>query len=189
MENGYSEFFKGHFLMAMPELADPNFSKTVTLICEHAPAGAVGIVVNRVHQFLTGKDIFDELKIEYSPGVENIPIHIGGPVHIDEIFLLHGPPFGWQGCLPVTSGLALSTTMDVLKEIAMGKGPESFIIALGCSGWASGQLENELRENAWLITSVFEEIIFQTPVSERWEEAVKKLGINPSSLSGKAGNA
>ena len=189
MENEIPVSLKGQFLMAMPNLADPNFHQTVTFICEHTSEGAVGIVVNRVHPPLSGKDIFDELKIEYLPGAESIPIHIGGPVHINEIFVLHGPPFGWEGCRMITPSLALSNTKDILEALSMGRGPKSFIITLGCAGWGPGQLESEIKQNAWLTAPVSEDIIFQLPLEARWKGAVKKVGIDPALLSNTAGHA
>jgi putative transcriptional regulator len=189
MENNSPVSFKGQFLMAMPLLVDQNFYQTVTCICEYTPAGAVGIVVNKVHPSLSGKDIFNELEIESISGVESIPIHIGGPVHIGEIFVLHGSPFGWEGCLMITSNLAMSNTRDILEAVAMGRGPKSFIVALGCAGWGPGQLESEIKENAWLTSPVFEEILFNMPIEERWEEAIKKVGVDPAMLLNTSGHA
>ena len=189
MENNSPVSFKGQFLMAMPLLVDQNFYQTVTCICEYTPAGAVGIVVNRVHPSLSGKDIFNELEIESISGAESIPIHIGGPVHIGEIFVLHGPPFGWEGCLMITSNLAMSNTRDILEAVATGRGPKSFIVALGCAGWGPGQLESEIKENVWLTSPVFEEILFDMPIEERWEEAIKKVGVDPAMLLNTSGHA
>ncbi|QTA93623.1 UPF0301 [Desulfonema magnum] len=189
MENNYLASLKGQFLMAMPGLADPNFALTVTCVCEHTPEGAVGIIINQVHSFLSAKDIFDELKIKYKPETASIPIYLGGPVHMGEIFILHGPPFGWEGCVMITSTLALSNTRDILEAIAMGGGPESLIIALGCAGWGPYQLESEIRQNSWLTSPVSEDIIFDISVDVRWKEAVRKMGIDPDLLSDTAGNA
>ncbi|MFC1828013.1 YqgE/AlgH family protein [Thermodesulfobacteriota bacterium] len=189
MEDSQPGSLKGQFLTSMPSLMDPNFYQTVTCICEYAEAGTVGIVVNRVHPSLSGKDIFEELGIAYEPGAESIPIHIGGPVHIGEIFMLHGPPFDWEGCLSITPSLAMSNTKDLLLAVAMGRGPKSYIIALGCAGWASGQLEAEIRENAWLICPVYEDIIFDVAVKERWEATMNKMGIDPAKLLDTAGHA
>ena len=189
MENNSPVSFKGQFLMAMPLLVDQNFYQTVTCICEYTPAGAVGIVINRVHPSLSGEDIFNELEIESIYGAESIPIHIGGPVHIGEIFVLHGSPFGWEGCFMITSNLAMSNTRDILEAVAMGRGPKSFIVALGCAGWGPGQLESEIKENAWLTSPVFEEILFDMPIEERWEEAIKKVGVDPAMLLNTSGHA
>jgi putative transcriptional regulator len=180
---------KGHFLMAMPGLMDPNFVKSVTCISEHTADGAVGIVINRVHPNFNATVIFDELLIPYGPQAENIPIHIGGPVHRNELFVLHGPPFHWDGLLMITDDLALNNSKAVLEAIGMGDGPRQFMIALGCAGWGSGQLEWEMKENAWLTTPCEKDILFELPTSKRWEHAIKKLGIDPDLLIETAGNA
>jgi putative transcriptional regulator len=180
---------KGQFLLAMPSLLDPNFYQTVTCICEHNESGTMGIIVNRVHHSLTAKDIFEELTIVHGPGMDSIPIYLGGPVHLGEIFILHGPPFNWKASLMITPSLAMSNTRDILEAIARGSGPQTFIIILGCAGWGPGQLESEIKENAWLNYPIFEENIFEMPVELRWEEAVKKLGIDPTLLSDRAGHA
>jgi putative transcriptional regulator len=189
MELNYPDSLKGHFLIAMPELADPNFIQTVIFICEHTQAGAVGLVVNRLHSFLAGKDLYDELKMEYVPAAESVAVFAGGPVHVNEIFILHGPPFDWQGCLAVTPTLAMSNTIDILQSVAMGRGPDDFIITLGCAGWGPGQLESEIKGNVWLTVSASKEILFAIPVESRWEAAMRKVGIDPALLSGKAGHA
>lgn len=188
MEN-QSGSLKGHFLIAMPNLRDPNFHQTVTIICEHNPEGAFGIVVNRIHDTITAADIFKELKIDFEPGVADIPIHIGGPVHIGEIFIVHGPPLNWEASLMVTSGIALSNTWDILEAIAQSRGPQPVMMTLGCAGWGPGQLDAELRENAWLTTPAVGEIVFGCPVERRWGEAVRRMGIDPALLAHTAGNA
>lgn len=180
---------KGHFLMAMPGLLDPNFHQTVTLICEHSQDGALGLVINRRHAFLTCAEIFKELKIEYAPAAALSPVYIGGPVHGGEIFMLHGPPFAWEACLMISPTLAMSNSRDILEAIAVNRGPDAFMVCLGCAGWGPGQLEAELRENAWLTFPAQEEIIFDAAVEDRWERALKRMGIDPSLLSATSGNA
>lgn len=180
---------KGQFLLAMPKMADPNFSRTVTCLAEHNLEGAMGIVVNRIHPSLTGKDIFEELKIESTSHASSIPLHIGGPVNITTLFVVHGPPFHWQGSHMITPTLGLSNTRDILEAIGMDRGPASFLLALGCAGWEPGQIEAEVRENVWLTNDISEEIIFNTPVELQWEAAVRKMGIDPASLSDVAGHA
>ena len=184
-----SDFLKQHFIIAMPGLMDPNFSQTVTCICEHTSMGALGIVINRIHPFATAKEIFEELEIAYRPEKGSAPIYAGGPVHSGEIFILHGPPLHWEGSIPISSFLAMGNTKDLLCAIAAGKGPGSFMIALGCAGWGPGQLESEIKANAWLTGPLIEEIIFHTPVEMRWQEAVRKLGIDPAFLADTAGHA
>jgi putative transcriptional regulator len=189
MPSIYAGSLKGHFLVAMPGLADPNFSQTVTCVCEHNEQGAMGIVINRIHDGLWAKDIFEELSIRGGMNAGSIPIHAGGPVHRGELFILHGEPLVWEASLRVTPSLALTNTRDILEAIASGQGPKAFMISLGCAGWGPGQLEAEIKENAWLTHPVFDENIFVLPVALRWEEVLKKLGVNPALLSDAAGHA
>jgi putative transcriptional regulator len=183
------ESFKGNFLIAMPAMADFNFSHTVTCMSEHSPDGALGIIVNRVLPAVSAKSIFEELKLEYTAQADRVPIHIGGPVHENEIFILHGEPFSWEGCLMITPTIAMSNTMDIIRAVARGQGPESFIIALGCAGWGPGQLEYEITQNAWLTCPVDERIVFRCPIETRWDDAVRMMGIDPMLLSATPGHA
>lgn len=189
MESGFAGSLKGQFLLAMPGLADPNFYQTVTCICEHNQQGAMGLIINRVHDDLNAKDIFEELGIAFDPVAASIPIYHGGPVHMGEIFVLHGPPFQWEATMMITRNLALSNTSDILEALARGRDPQSFLIALGCAGWGPGQLETEIKQNAWLTFPIYEENIFELPVEMRWTEALKKIGVDPTWLSDTAGHA
>ena len=180
---------KGHLLMAMPALADPNFQQTVTCVSEHTSDGALGIVVNRVFDGLAATHIFEELEIESNAAAGKIPVHYGGPVHGNELFVLHGAPFDGDGILKINEGLALNNSRQILETIAMGTGPSQFLIALGCAGWGAGQLEWELKENAWLSIPCVPDIVFELPIEDRWESAINKLGIDPDQLSITAGNA
>lgn len=180
---------KGHFLIAMPDMVDFNFYQTVTCLSEHNASGAVGVVINRVLPSVSAKAIFKELDLAYTIDADAVPVHIGGPVHENEIFILHGPPFAWQGCLKITPTLAMSNTIDLLTAIARGEGPAAFIIALGCAGWAGGQLEQEMADNAWLTCPLNEKIVFESPVEDRWAAAVRMLGIDPGLLSHTPGHA
>jgi putative transcriptional regulator len=189
MTDDYESSLRGQLLLAMPGLQDPNFSQTVTCISEHNRGGALGLVINRVHPTLTGMDIFEELQMPYAPGVGSVPIHLGGPVHLGEIFILHGPPFGWHGCLAFTPELALSTSKDVLEAISLAQGPKDFLISVGCAGWGVDQLESEIKQNAWLTCPANHEILFEIPVDARWEQAMSAMGINPVLLSDDAGHA
>jgi putative transcriptional regulator len=183
------DYLKGQFLIAMPSLADPNFNRTVTCISEHTADGAVGVIINRVHPSLVAEIIFEELEINFSPQQGSLPLHLGGPVHVGEIFILHGPPFGWEGTLMVTPTVAMSNTKDILAAIAQGRGPREFILALGCAGWGPDQLEFEIKANAWLTYPIAEDIMFGHPVEARWDEAVRRMGIDPLLLSETSGNA
>ncbi|MDD2604188.1 MAG: YqgE/AlgH family protein [Desulfobacteraceae bacterium] len=189
MAHSLSETFKGQFLIAMPSLLDPNFSHTVICLGVHNDQGAMGVVINRLHADIRLRDVFAELKLGCQDEIADVPLYIGGPVHTNEIFILHGPPLKWQGSFNINPQLALSNSIDLLAAIGEGNGPKNFIVTLGCAGWGPGQLEAEIRQNAWLTCPVSEDILFQVPVSHRWERAVKGLGIDPALLSTTAGNA
>lgn len=180
---------KGEFLIAMPELNDPNFSRTVVCICEFSSQGTLGMIVNRHYSAFSARDLFNELSIEYTAEAEILPIYNGGPVNIGDVFVLHGAPFDWAGSHQVNSWLALTNTRDVLEAIARGNGPETFLIILGCSGWGGGQLEMELKNNFWLTAPADENVLFHTPVDRRWTEGLALINIDPTFLSGTAGNA
>lgn len=188
----HSETFtslKGHFLMAMPSLSDPNFRRSVTCISEHTADGAVGIVINQIQGDLNAKMIFKELGIPCHDGSSFVPIHIGGPVHGNELFVLHAKPFDWNGFFMINDELALSNSRAVLEAIALDKGPGAFLIALGCAGWGPGQLEWELMQNAWLTLPCTHDLIFDLPVEDRWQCAIQRLGIDPDLMTETVGNA
>ncbi len=189
MPPGNLNYLKGHFLIAMSDMMDPNFSKSVTCICEHSISGTLGVIINRIYDHITAKNIFDELSIDCTESIHASPVHFGGPVHAGEIFILHGPPFNWQGCFQITQTLALSNTQDIINAIANGTGPRLFLICIGCAGWGQGQLESEIKQNAWLTSPISEEIIFNTPVDRRWKTAMHSMGINPHLLSNTPGHA
>ncbi len=180
---------KGQFLMAMPSLADPNFFQSVTCLAEHSPKGAMGIIINRVHPEINAGMVFDELKIPPPANAQKQPIYIGGPVHVSELFVLHGTPFGYTGCMMISDSLALSNSRDILEAIGEGRGPGDYIISLGCAGWGPGQLESEIRSNAWITGPFAEDIVFRVEVESRWEAAMQEIGIDPALLSGTAGHA
>ncbi len=189
LQESKAAFLKHQFLMAMPNLTDPNFARTVTCICEHSSMGAFGLIVNRLHPFLTAKAVFKELGLQYRKEIASLPVFFGGPVHEGELFILHGPPLAWEGSILLSRTLSMSNTLDVLTAIAMGQGPSSYMIVLGCAGWGPGQLESEIKANAWLTGPLMEEVVFETPVEKRWEEALRKIGIDPSLLTDRAGHA
>lgn len=189
MHNHHLGSLKGQLLIAMPTLADPNFFHSVTCISEHTEEGALGVIVNRVHALISAKDIFEELDLSIGIDADAIPVHIGGPVHEDEVFVLHGPPFRYEASLSITDTLALSNSLDILKTLAAGEGPKEFLILMGCAGWAPGQLEAELAQNAWLTAPLNNEVLFGVSVENRWERAIRDLGIDPTRLSDFAGHA
>jgi putative transcriptional regulator len=175
--------------MAMPSLMDPNFHQSVVCLSEHTREGAVGLVINRDHPTLRLESIFSELEMAHSDEVGRSAIYMGGPVHLNEVFILHGQPFDAAVSLEIAPWLAMSTSREVLARIAIGKGPEKFMISLGCAGWGPGQLEAEIQQNAWLTCESDAAILFDTPPEQRWERAMRKLGVDPSLLTDAAGHA
>jgi putative transcriptional regulator len=175
MNDEISQSMKGRFLLAIPGLPDPNFAQTLTCICEHNESGALGFIVNKVHPLLTGRELFEDLKIKCDPIVDKIEIYLGGPVQPSGVFVLHGPPFDWQESLKVADWLALSNSRDILEAIALQKGPEYFMILLGCAGWGPMQLDNELNDSAWLTCPISREIIFSTNTELRYEKAMMMI--------------
>ncbi len=177
-----------HFLIAMPALADLNFHRTVTLMCAHNSDGAMGIVINRPLD-LKLSTVLSDLDIEVeSEAVERIPVMEGGPVQRERGFVLHEPAGQWESTLYVGDSLGIATSRDILSSVAGGHGPERALIALGYAGWAAGQLEREVLDNAWLSGPADTSIIFDVPYEQRWAGATRLLGVNPDQLVGDAGH-
>lgn len=178
-----------HFLIAMPSLADVNFARSVTLICEHSDEGAMGIVINRVTDLHLG-DIFEQLDIEPDQATNSeSAVYLGGPVQNNRGFVLHEPLGNWESTLTVTDRFGVSTSRDILEAIAQNRGPEKFLVALGYAGWGAGQLEREISENSWLSGPANRNIVFDLPVEQRWKAAAQLVGVDLTTLSGEAGHA
>lgn len=178
-----------HFLIAMPNMADPHFAKTLTYICEHNDQGALGVVVNRPIE-MNLHALLEQVAIELEgDALKAIPIHFGGPVQVDRGFVLHSPLGEWQSTLAVSSEIGLTTSKDILQAVARGEGPGKLLVTLGYAGWAAGQLEHELAQNAWLTVQAAPGVIFDVPAEERLPAAMQLLGIDFASLSEQAGHA
>jgi putative transcriptional regulator len=178
-----------HFLIAMPNMADPYFSKSLTYICEHNEQGALGIVVNRALD-LTLQTLLEQVDVTpTAPALADTLVHFGGPVQTDRGFLLHRPLGEWQSTLPVNSEVGLTTSKDILEAIARGEGPEQFFLTLGYAGWAPGQLEHEISQNAWLTVPADMGLVFDLPLELRFDAALHLLGIDTVNLSDDAGHA
>ena len=178
-----------HFLIAMPSLNDGSFSQSVTYICEHDDNGALGITINKPSEITLG-EVFEQLGIKNADtqtAAQNV--FIGGPVHQDRGFILHSPTGHWDSSLEVTDDICLTTSKDIIQAIAKNQGPEHTLIALGYAGWGPGQLEDELSVNAWLNCQANKDIIFNTPVENRWQQAAQLLGIDLQLLSHDTGHA
>lgn len=183
-----------HFLIAMPAMADPYFTRTLTYICEHNDQGALGVVVNRPID-MTLRSLFDRLSLPIGDdGIGDAPIYFGGPVQTDRGFVLHEPMGSWQSTLRVRDAIGLTTSKDILEAVGRGQGPKRMLVTLGYAGWSAGQLEHELGQNAWLSVEAGmqrsdNDILFETPADERLPAALGLLGIDLASLSEDAGHA
>ena len=178
-----------HFLIAMPNMADPYFSKTLTYICEHNDQGALGLVVNRPID-MTLQALFERLSLSLKGSeFSDAPIYFGGPVQTDRGFVLHEPAGNWQSTLRVGEAIGLTTSKDILEAVGRGEGPRRMLVTLGYAGWSPGQLEHELGQNAWLTVGARDGILFETPAEERLPAAMELLGLDYARLQDSAGHA
>jgi putative transcriptional regulator len=176
-------------LIALPALADPNFARSVALICQHDDDGAMGVVVNRPSEYTLG-DVFEQMGI--ATGDEALREQVvlaGGPVHPERGFVLHDGGREWDSSLAVADGLFVTTSRDVLEAIAGGDGPPRAVVALGCAGWGAGQLEYELTENSWLTVPADAELLFSTPLDARWQAAAGRIGVDMTRVADYSGHA
>jgi putative transcriptional regulator len=184
------------FLIAMPGMGDGTFAGTVVYLCEHNENGALGLVINKPIDIKL-KSLFE--KVELSLDREDLaetPVYFGGPVQTERGFVLHEPLQGQQGdgghynsTLQIPGGLEMTTSKDVLEALSSGAGPKKILVTLGYSGWAAGQLEEEMSRNGWINVGAEPAIIFDTPVDQRYEKALSLLGIDSRMLSQEAGHA
>lgn len=178
-----------HFLIAMPSMVDPNFSRTLTYVCEHNDQGALGVVINRPID-MTLAALFEKLDLKLAdPSLRQMPVYYGGPVQQDRGFVVHQPIGEWKSTLAVRERVGLSTSRDILESVGLGNGPTRLIVTLGYAGWAAGQLEHELAQNAWLTVEATDEIIFDLPPEERLAAAMELLGLDFARLQDAAGHA
>jgi len=184
-----SGYLQQQMLIAMPSMADPNFARSVTLMCQHNEEGAIGITINRLSAFTLG-EILQQLDIPCErEEISSIPVLEGGPVSPDHGFVLHPPEEGFESSIRINDDIMVTTSRDILTAIAAGNGPRQFLVALGYAGWGNGQLESEMRQNAWLSVRADKAILFDSPLQSRWEKAVGKLGIKSDHLHGVGGHA
>ncbi|MDR1969540.1 MAG: YqgE/AlgH family protein [Burkholderiaceae bacterium] len=182
-----------HFLIAMPAMADPSFSRTLTYICEHNAEGALGVIINRPME-MNLATLFDRVNIPLASGgavaqFSEKPVYFGGPIQTDRGFVLHRPAGEWQSSLRVNSEISLTSSRDILQAMSKTGEPSDALITLGLSGWSAGQLEWELSQNAWLTVAAEPKVIFSLPPEERLSGAMKLLGVDFLSLSDVAGHA
>ena len=180
----------GQLLIAMPGMGDPRFAKSVVFLCAHSVEGAMGLVINHPIADLTFEELLGQLDIAATSEVAGVPVHMGGPVEHGRGFVLHSGEYREsEATLQVDDRFGMTATLDILEDIAHGRGPVRALMALGYAGWGPGQLEGELAQNAWLTSLASSDIVFDTAPPEKWEAALAMLGIDPITLSAAAGRA
>jgi len=184
-----SGYLTNQLLIAMPSLGDPNFTQTVALICDHSPQGALAVILNKPLPMRMA-EVFEQLEIQIAAGpLPQRPVLRGGPMQTDRGFVVHRAGGEWDSTLKVSDALHVTTSRDILAAMAQGQGPEDALVALGYAGWGGGQLEAEIRANAWLSAPVDLDLIFALPFQSRWEAAGRLLGVDLSRISPISGNA
>ena len=189
-------YLDGQLLLAMPVMSDPRFSRSVIYMCAHSEDGAMGLVINQRASHISFPDLLSKLNIVpstaegISDDVRGMSIHVGGPVETGRGFVLHSSDyFVNDATLPIENGVSLTATIDILRAIAAGNGPNRAILALGYAGWSPGQLESEIQANGWLNCPADPELIFSTDIESKYPRAMAKIGIDPSHLVSDAGHA
>ena len=184
-----SEYLSNHLLIALPALADPNFARSVILVCQHDADGAMGVVINRLSEYSLG-EVLAQMGIPADGEVLRArPVLAGGPVHAERGFVVHDGGDQWDSSLAIGGGLHLTTSRDILSAMAEGRGPDHSLVALGCAGWGAGQVEFEIGENSWLTVPADPGLLFDTPLEQRWQSAAAHLGVDIFTLTDYSGRA
>ena len=179
----------GKLLVAMPNMQDPRFARSVICLCAHSPEGAMGLVLNRAVPRLSFDALLRQIGVEPVPPQREIRLLAGGPVEEGRGFVLHSAEWTAEGSLPVAGGWALTANVDILKAIAAGGGPRHCVLALGYAGWGPGQLDAEIAENAWLVAPADEALLFDDALATKWSRALGKLHVDPGRITGAGGHA
>lgn len=182
-------YFEGQMLLAMPAMTDPRFERAVIYMCAHNDEGAMGLVINKTLDSIDFRELLGQLDIPAGESARDIPVHFGGPVENQRGFVLHSGEYRHDETLMVTEHVGLTATLDILRALAAGEGPERSILALGYAGWGPGQLDAEIHDNAWLSVPYEDELMFAVSDDDKWERAFNSIGVDLSVLSGTAGRA
>jgi putative transcriptional regulator len=188
MSQGPFTSLTGQLLLALPGIGDPRFEHAVIAMCVHEPDGAIGVGIDRVISGFSLHDLLIQLEID--PGAApDAPIHHGGPVDPQRGFVLHSPDWRGEDTIDVSSRLALTTTLDVLRAIGADEGPDKWLVALGYAGWGAGQLDEEMHRHGWLTIPANDELLFETEVGNRWPQSFATAGIDVRLLASTSGHA
>jgi len=184
-----SGYLGGHLLVAMPQMPDPRFARSVVYLCAHTADGAMGLIVNKLIDSLSFPDLLRQLGIETQNETNAIRVHFGGPVEAARGFVLHSTDYVHDSTMVVDDDFALTATIDVLKAIANGAGPRRSLLALGYAGWAPGQLDQEIQANGWLTVPAEADLVFVEDTGNIWQSAIARIGIDIGKLASSAGRA
>jgi putative transcriptional regulator len=184
-----ADWLTGQLLIAMPSMGDPRFAQSVIFVCAHSADGAMGVLLNRPVKSPKFAELLVQLGVEPSPPKREIRVGSGGPVEDTRGFVLHSPDWVAEGSMPVDEHFVLTANLEVLQAVADGGGPERAALLLGYAGWAEGQLDEEIKQNAWLSVPADEALVYDTDYGSKWQRALAKLRIDPGMLSGEAGRA
>jgi putative transcriptional regulator len=190
-------YLDGQLLIAMPSMEDPRFSRSVIYVCAHSSEGAMGIVINQRAPNISFAELLEQLKIVPNHDRISLPsalnamnVHLGGPVETGRGFVLHSADyFKAESTLPINDSVCLTATIDILRDIAKGSGPDKALLALGYAGWAPGQLEDEIQSNGWLNCPADPELVFDQAIDRKYNRALDSLGVDPSHLVSDSGHA
>jgi putative transcriptional regulator len=180
----------GKILIAMPEMGDPRFAHAVVFLCAHSEDGTMGLIINKPTQELRMRDLLEQLEITPGPDLRDLPVHFGGPVEHGRGFVLHD--YGYHSAistLDIDDAFGMTATLDILEDLADGRGPTHALLALGYAGWGPGQLEAEIADNGWLTCEADKDLVFSTADTDKWEAALSRLGVSSLMLSSDAGRA
>jgi putative transcriptional regulator len=183
-------FLEGKLLIALPGMSDPRFEKSVIFMCAHSEEGAMGIIINKPVDGLSFKDLMQKLELQITPATPNFPILYGGPMETGRGFVLHSGDYdGTDATLPVSDEVSLTATLEILRAIGDGRGPQRAIFALGYAGWSPGQIEDEIRANGWIHCDCDDALLFEPDFGGKWTNALSKIGIDVSGFSAHTGHA
>jgi putative transcriptional regulator len=187
---GGENFLEGKLLIALPGMSDPRFERSVIYMCAHSNTGAMGLIVNKPIEGLNFQELVRRLELPVSERTPNSAILFGGPVETNRGFVLHSGEYeGAESTLAISADVSLTATLDILRAIAEGRGPQEAIFALGYAGWGAGQIEAEIQANGWIHCDADSSLIFSANMDSKWSVALGKLGIDLSALSAHAGRA
>ena len=184
-----TEYLTGQLLVAMPQMEDQRFARSVVYICAHTEDGAMGLILNKLAEAINFSDLLEQLNLPVATVSDKTRVHFGGPVDTGRGFVLHSDDFTQEASLLIKNGVALTATVDILSAISEGNGPKKYLLALGYAGWAPGQLDSEIQANGWLVAPADTDILFGPKIENKWNTALSTLGIDVTMLSSHAGHA